>query len=113
RPMDPWTIVSKIAGFLSGLPAIVLIGVGVPMLLFGAEWLVRGAVSLARRLGVPTVVIGLTIVAAGTSAPELVVNIITALSGNPGLSFGNVIGSNIANIGLIVGIGALIAPMTV
>jgi cation:H+ antiporter len=95
------------------VPAIVLIGVGVPMMLFGANWLVSGSVAIARRLGVSVLLIGLTIVAAGTSAPELAVNVIAALQGNPGISFGNVVGSNIANIGLIVAIGALIHPIIV
>lgn len=111
--MSPLDLFSAISGFIDGLPAVILIGVGVPMLLFGAEWLVRGSVALAKKIGVSILAIGLTIVAAGTSAPELVINVIAALSDNPGLSFGNVIGSNIANIGLIVGIGALIAPMVV
>lgn len=111
--MNPWDAFSALIHFIAGLPAIVLIGVGVPLLLVGAEWLVRGSVTLARRFGISTLIIGLTIVAAGTSAPELVINIMAATAGNPGLSFGNVIGSNIANIGLIVGIGALITPMVV
>lgn len=99
--------------FLNGLPALVLLVFGVPMLLGGAEWLVRGAVSLARRAGISTLVIGLTIVAAGTSTPELVVNIMSVTAGNSDLGFGNVIGSNICNIGLIIGLGAILTPMVV
>jgi cation:H+ antiporter len=113
RCMNPFQVMADVLNAVAQWPAAVLIGIGVPMLLLGAEWLVRGSVALAQRMGVSTLIIGLTIVAAGTSAPELVINVLAALAGNPGLSFGNVIGSNIANIGLIVGIGALITPMAV
>jgi len=98
---------------LDRIPAVVLIGIGVPLMLYGADRLVDGSVTIARRFGVSTLLIGLTIVAAGTSAPELAINILAALSGNSDLSFGNVVGSNIANIGLVIGIGALIIPMRV
>ena len=103
----------RIDEWLGGMPALLLLAIGVPLMLWGADRLVSGSVSLARRLGVSTVIIGLTVVSAGTSAPELVVNLISATGGNPGLGFGNVVGSNIANIGLVVGIGALIMPMRV
>ncbi len=83
------------------------------MLYFGAEWLVRGAAGLARALGVAPLVIGLTVVSYGTSAPELAVNIIASTSGSSELALGNVVGSNIANIGLILGLTALIAPPSV
>lgn len=106
-------ILERLDALLAYVPAGVLLLIGIPLMLFGAEWLVRGAISLARRFGVSTLIIGLTVVAAGTSAPELAINIIAAVSGNPGLSFGNVIGSNIANIGLVIGIGAIIMPMVV
>jgi cation:H+ antiporter len=80
------------------------------LLYFGAEWLVRGAAGIAAALRVRPLVIGLTVVAYGTSAPELVVGISAALSGRGGIAFGNAIGSNIANIGLILGLAALISP---
>lgn len=82
-------------------------------LLFGGEMLVRGAVSVARGLNVSPMVIGLTLVGFGTSTPELVTSINAALAGSPGIAMGNVVGSNICNILLILGMGALIAPITV
>jgi cation:H+ antiporter len=81
------------------------------LLLGGAEVLVRGAVGLAERLGVSKMVIGMTIVAFGTSAPELVVSLDAALTGVPGLAVGNVVGSNIANILLIIGATTMILPL--
>lgn len=84
---------------------------GLMLLLGGGDVLVRGAVGLANRLGVSPLVIGLTIVAYGTSAPELLVSLDAYLAGAPDIAVGNVVGSNIANILLIVGCGALIAPM--
>lgn len=84
---------------------------GFVLLLFGAEYLVRGAVSLARRLNVSKMVIGMTIVAYGTTSPELVVSLQAAIDGLPGISVGNVVGSNIANILLILGTSAAIFPI--
>ncbi len=89
-------------------PVMVILG-GV-ILYFGAEWLVEGAAGMARRFGVKEIVIGLTVVAYGTSAPELAVSISANLSGTTPLLFGNVIGSCIANMGLILGVTALISP---
>jgi len=86
---------------------------GLALLLFGGEFLVRGAVALADRIGVSYLLIGLTVVAAGTSAPELVVCLIAALEGSPGIAVGNVIGSNIANILLILGTAGLICALPV
>ncbi|MDF0533315.1 calcium/sodium antiporter [Shewanella yunxiaonensis] len=86
---------------------------GFLILTFGAEALVRGASAIALRLGVTPLVIGLTIVAFGTSAPELAVSVKSAMAGSPGIALGNVIGSNIANIGLILGLTALIRPVGV
>jgi len=86
---------------------------GFILLVWGADRLVAGASATARNLGVSPLVIGLTIVAFGTSAPELVVSAIAAFKGNPGLAVGNAIGSNIANIGLILGITALVYPLRV
>ncbi len=93
--------------------AIILIVVGLVILILGAESLVRGASSLAKRLGISEIVIGLTIVAFGTSAPELIVNIFSALKGSTDIGIGNIVGSNIANILLILGCVALIIPLTV
>jgi cation:H+ antiporter len=92
--------------------ALTIIG-GFIILTFGAEALVRGASAVALRLGIAPLIIGLTIVAFGTSAPELAVSIKSALAGNPGIALGNVVGSNIVNIGLILAITALIRPITV
>lgn len=86
---------------------------GFVILTVGAEALVRGASAVALRLGITPLVIGLTIVAFGTSAPELAVSLKSALAGNSGIALGNVIGSNIANIGLILALTALIRPIKV
>ena len=86
---------------------------GFILLVWGADRLVAGASALARNLGVSPLVIGLTIVAFGTSAPELVVSGVAAYRGNPGLAVGNAIGSNIANIGLILGVTAIVYPLRV
>ena len=86
---------------------------GLLLLVAGAEGLVRGASALALRLGVSPLLIGLTVVAFGTSAPELAVSVEAALNGNGAISLGNIIGSNIANIALILGLAALIQPMRV
>jgi len=94
------------------LLAILILFAGLAMLIVGAEGLVRGASGLARSLGVSDLVIGLTVVAFGTSTPELAVNLSAALTGNGDIAFGNVVGSNICNIGLILGICALIRPLT-
>jgi cation:H+ antiporter len=90
-----------------------LLPIGFVLLLKGAVFLVDGASSLAKRLGISTLVIGLTIVAFGTSAPELVVNIFASIKGNTDIAIGNILGSNIANILLILGISAVIYPLTV
>jgi len=87
--------------------------VGIGVLYFGAEWLVRGAARLAAAFGISPIVVGLTVVSLGTSAPELVVCLVAALEGRPGLVTGNVLGSNLANIGLILGLTAMITPLNV
>ena len=92
---------------------VVLIVVGVALVLFGADRLTEGASALARRMNVPEMIIGLTIVAAGTSAPELFVSLVSALKGTPDLAVGNVVGSNTMNAMLIVGCAAMVAPMTI
>ena len=92
---------------------ILLIIVGVTLVLWGADRLTDGASSLARRMHMSELVIGLTIVAAGTSAPELFVSVASALKGTPDLAVGNVVGSNIMNTLLIVGVTAMVAPMAI
>lgn len=89
---------------------LLLIG-GLALLVGGAEWLVRGAVRVALLLRVPAGIVGLTVVAAGTSLPELFVSVSAALRGAPDLSTGNVVGSNIYNIALILGLSALVQPL--
>src|SRR3989337_2159415 len=92
---------------------ILLFLAGLVALYFGAEWLVRGAARLAISLHVQPVVVGLTVVAFGTSMPEFVVSFIGALKGLPDIALGNVVGSNIVNIGLILGLSAMIYPLSV
>lgn len=92
---------------------ILLLIVGLIILVAGADWLVRGAASLAAKLKISPLVIGLTIVSFGTSAPELTVNIAAALNGSADIAIGNVVGSNIANILLILGVCAVIHPLRV
>ncbi len=87
--------------------------VGLALLLAGGEFLVRGAVAVARRLGVSPLMIGLTLVGFGTSTPELMASVQAALAGSPGIAVGNVVGSNIANILLILGLTAVIAAVPV
>jgi len=94
------------------LDAIFIVG-GLYVLVSSADFLVKGASSLAVKLKISSLVIGLTVVSFGTSAPELVVNIISAIGGSPDLAVGNVVGSNIANILLVLGITALIANLAV
>ena len=95
------------------LIAIILLVLGFVMLTKGADWFVDGSSALAARLGIPQLVIGLTIVAMGTSAPEAAVSITSALKGNEGITVGNVVGSNIINILLILGIASVIVPLAV
>ena len=92
---------------------IVLLLVGFAALILGADKLVDAASSLAKKYGIPNIVIGLTIVAFGTSAPELVVNVFAALEGSPEMVLGNVLGSNIFNVLGIVGVSALFYPLKV
>lgn len=86
---------------------------GIALLYYGAEFLIRGGVSIALKLKVPSLIIGLTLVAFGTSAPELVVSIDAALKSSGDISIGNVVGSNICNMALILGLSAAIAPLAV
>jgi cation:H+ antiporter len=86
---------------------------GLIALYFGAEWLVRGAAALARRLGLSPLMVGLTVVGYGTSAPEFVVSVLAALQGQGALALGNAVGSNIFNVGVVLGLSALIVPLRV
>ncbi len=86
---------------------------GLTLLALGAEGLVRGSTGLALRLGLTALAIGLTVVAFGTSSPELVLSVSAAQSGNSGIALGNVVGSNISNIALVLGVAALVKPLRV
>ncbi|NNE46803.1 MAG: calcium/sodium antiporter [Rhodothermales bacterium] len=87
--------------------------VGLVVLYFGADWLIRGAASLALRFGIRPLVVGLTVIALGTSMPEFLVNFFAALSQQEALALGNIIGSNVCNIALILGLSSLVYPMSV
>ena len=91
--------------------SLLLIAGGITLLVLGAGWMVTGASSLARRFGVSELVVGLTVVAVGPSAPEFVVSLVAALGGNPEIAVANVVGSNIFNILVILGASAAIAPI--
>ena len=92
---------------------ILFIILGVWCVLKGADYLTEGAAAVARRMPIPEMIIGLTIVAAGTSAPELFVSVVSALKGTSDMAVGNVVGSNIMNTMLIVGVAAMVAPMNI
>lgn len=94
------------------LPILLLI-MGFVLLIKGADLLVQGASSIARKLKVSDLVVGLTVVAFGTSTPELFVNIIASIKGDTGIAIGNILGSNISNIFLVLGISSIIFPLTV
>ncbi len=91
----------------------ILFAIGFVLLIKGADWLVAGSASVAKKYNVSDLVIGLTIVSIGTSMPELIVNVIASMSGSSEIAIGNVVGSNIANILLILGIAAFIYPLTI
>ena len=86
---------------------------GSVLLFYGADWIVKGGSQLAKYFGLSTIVIGLTVVAFGTSLPELVVSLAAALEGSPTIAIGNVVGSNIANVGLVLGLSSLVFPITI
>ncbi len=98
---------------MSSITASALSFAGLLLLAFGADWLVRGSSRLASHFGVSPLLVGLTVVAYGTSSPEIVASVIAALSGHAEMTVGNVLGSNIANVGLILGCAAIIAPLKV
>lgn len=86
---------------------------GLGLLILGANWLVAGGASIALRMGISAAVVGLTVISYGTSLPEFTVSVTSAFSGSSELAFGNVLGSNIANIGLILGITSMVSPISV
>ncbi|MDP5229049.1 MAG: calcium/sodium antiporter [Cellulophaga sp.] len=92
---------------------IVFIVLGLALLIFGGSWLLKAAVALSLRLNIPKIVIGMTVVSFATSAPELIVSIKAALDGFPDLALGNVVGSNIANLGLVLGITVILGSIDV
>ena len=93
--------------------SIIAIAIGIFLLIKGGDWLMRASVALSLNFSIPKIVIGMTVVSFATSAPELIVSIQAALSGHPDFALGNVVGSNIANIGLVLGLTAIISPMSV
>ena len=93
--------------------SVLLLCVGFVMLIKGSDFFVEGASRIAEKFGIPQLVIGLTIVAMGTSAPEAAVSITAALRGNADITVGNVVGSNILNILVILGLSAVVAPLCV
>jgi len=95
------------------LTAVAAVVFGLALLVWSADRFVEGAAATARHFGMPPLLIGMVIVGFGTSAPEMVVSAISALQGNPGIALGNAYGSNITNIALILGVTALISPITV
>lgn len=96
---------------MSILLPVILFFVGLVCIIKGADWLTDGAANIARMYGIPTIVVGLTIVAIGSSAPEFVVSVVSAIEGNNDMAIGNVVGSNIFNILGIIGITALVLPI--
>jgi cation:H+ antiporter len=98
---------------LNILLMIAIFAVGVVILYYGAEAMLHGSVSIATRMGISQLVIGLTLVAFGTSAPELSLDVSAALQGSTQLAFGTLVGSNISNVGLILGLAAIIAPLRI
>ena len=92
---------------------ILYIVLGLALLIAGGSWLLKSAVAISLRLNIPKIVVGMTVVSCATSAPELIVSIKAALDGFPDLALGNVVGSNIANLGLVLGITVLLGPIDV
>ena len=108
-----WPQYAEFLENMSLLWAVILLFVGLTVLIKGADWLVDGAVAVAKQLGMSPLIIGLTIVAMGTSAPEVAASIKAALENSPGIAVGNVYGSNIANLALVCGLCAMIRPISV
>ena len=95
------------------LISIIYILIGVAFLFFGADWLVKSSVFFAKRLKISSLVIGLTVVAFGTSLPELIISLQAVLKDASPIAIGNIVGSNIANVGLVLGLSSLIFPITI
>ncbi len=95
------------------LEAIIAIIIGFIIMIYSADWFVQGAASLADHWGMSKLMIGLTIVAFGTSAPEIIVSLLAALNGSAEIAVGNALGSNLANVGMVLGATALVAPIVV
>ena len=93
--------------------ALLAVAIGIYLLIKGGDWLMHAAVALSLRFSIPKIVIGMTVVSFATSAPELIVSIQAALSGHPDLALGNVVGSNIANLGFVLAITIMISPIHV
>lgn len=108
-----WSQYADFLNQMSLLGAVMLLPVGLIILIKGADWLVNGAVAVAKQLGMSPLIIGLTIVAMGTSAPEVAASVKAALENSPGIAVGNVYGSNIANLALVGGLCAMIRPISV
>ncbi len=104
---------AEIPANVSTKAAVMWLGIGLGTLLIGAEWLVDGSIGVAQSLGVSEIVIGITIVAFGTSLPELAVSLVSVLKGEYGLAIGNIVGSNIFNLLAVIGIAATIQPAAV
>ena len=100
-------------GRLSFATATVVSLIGLVALTLGADWLVRGASRLAAQFGISPLAVGLTVVAYGTSAPEIVASVVAAATGYPEMTVGNVLGSNVANLGLILGAAAIFTPLAI
>src|SRR6478609_7725636 len=119
RPVDETPTDSSVASFTSwhangeSVTAVLLVAAGLALLIIGAEVLVRGAAALAGALGIPPVVVGLTVVSVGTSAPELAIGIDSAINDAGPLAVGNIAGTNIVNLLLILGLSAAIAPLAI
>ena len=107
------TAIHHLVGSLSSTALVVLIGVCVVLLSKGADWMVEGVVDLARRTGIPKIIIGATIVSLGTTTPEAFVSVMAAFMGNSGLALGNGVGSIIADTGLIFGLTCVLAPVPI
>jgi len=108
-----WSQYADFLDQMSLLWALILLPVGLTVLIKGADWLVDGAVAIAKQLGMSPLIIGLTIVAMGTSAPEVAASVKAALQNSPGIAVGNVYGSNIANLALVGGLCAIVRPICV
>ena len=98
--------------FVERMLDVVFIVLGLTLLILGGNWLLKSAVALSLRLEIPKIVIGMTVVSFATSAPELIVSIKAAMDGLPDLSLGNVVGSNIANLGLVLAVTVLLGALT-